>query len=200
MTSISSPGSSNRSTSSRRRRATSAPRSGRTLRNQLGRGRSRSRSPSRSFPSYPFSSTSVAEAPSSASNTGSVLRRERFLFDDVLAGPYALRDLTAAVRTRCRKAMQVGDDMVLLCLACGEKPSLSSSTMENGLDVEPSVALLLGSGGGSGLLHTVVTEILRFIGKEDGMLVRNSETLCTLSYIFVYLLTGLRHRQAIFDS
>lgn len=136
-----------------------------------GRSRSRSRSPSSSYPSYPFSSTvpsssSSAAAPSSniPSKSGSVLRRERFLFDDVLAGPYANRDLTVFVRKRCRQALSAGDDMAVLCLACGESVGSTSLQSISELPLEPSVGLLLGSGGGSGLLHAVVSEVLRCLG------------------------------------
>ena len=139
--------------------------------NLRGRSRSRSRSPSSSYPSYPFSSTvpaSSSSAPTSKlsipSKTGSVLRRERFLFDDVLAGPYANRDLTVFMRKRCRQALSAGDDLAVLCLACGESAGSTSLQPISELPLEPSVGLLLGSGGGSGLLHALVSELLRCLG------------------------------------
>jgi hypothetical protein len=111
------------------------------------------------------SSFSAAHRSTIPSKSGSVLRRERFLFDDVLAGPYANRDLAIFVRKRCRQALSAGDDLAVLCLACGETAGSTCSLQSiSELPLEPSVGLLLGSGGGSGLLHAVVSEVLRCMG------------------------------------
>ena len=158
----------------RRRRGSSSGQRGLSSKSLRGRSRSRSRSPSASYPSYPFSSTapplssssfSAAHRSTIPSKSGSVLRRERFLFDDVLAGPYANRDLAIFVRKRCRQALSAGDDLAVLCLACGETAGSTCSLQSiSELPLEPSVGLLLGSGGGSGLLHAVVSEVLRCMG------------------------------------
>lgn len=83
-----------------------------------------------------------------------VLRRERFEFDDIFAGVSAPGRMSLYVRQRTRKALEYARGLTLLCLGCGYIPSGQ---------LEPPLALLLGNGGGTGLIHSAVEEIFRYI-------------------------------------
>lgn len=85
-----------------------------------------------------------------------VLRRERFAFDDVFTGPTADGRLAMLCRQRTRKALEGAHNLAFLCLGCGDAPSAGESA------VEPPVSTLLGGGGGTGLISSVVDEIFRF--------------------------------------
>jgi hypothetical protein len=91
---------------------------------------------------------------SSARNT--VLRRERFAFDDVFHGPTADGRLAMFCRQRARKALEGGRNLAFLCLGCGDAPAGGDSA------VEPPVSALLGGGGGTGLISSVVDEVFRY--------------------------------------
>jgi hypothetical protein len=84
----------------------------------------------------------------------SILRRERFLFDDVFIGHAALNRLAYYTRQRTRKALESANNLVFTCLGCGDSVSEFA--------VEPPVGLLLGNGGGTGLISSCIDEIFRF--------------------------------------
>lgn len=113
--------------------------------------------------SSPFASPASAnrsgitvERGSSASRN-TVLRRERFSFDDIFHGPTADGRLAMYCRQRARKALEAGRNLTFLCLGCGDVPTGGESA------VEPPISTLLGGGGGTGLISSVVDEIFRFI-------------------------------------
>ena len=85
-----------------------------------------------------------------------VLRRERFAFDDVFVGQTALGRLAFFTRQRARKALETAHNLNFICLGCGD--ALPAS----GTSVEPPIGVLLGGGGGTGLISSVVDEIFRF--------------------------------------
>jgi hypothetical protein len=85
-----------------------------------------------------------------------VLRRERFAFDDVFTGQTADGRLAMYSRQRARKALEGARSLAFLCLGCGDVPSAGESA------VEPPVSTLLGGGGGTGLISSVIDEIFRF--------------------------------------
>lgn len=88
---------------------------------------------------------------------GSVLRRERFGFDDVFAGQTAEGRLYFYARQRARKALECGHNLAFLSLACGD------ALAHDQAGVEPPVSVLLGSGGGTGLISSTIDEIFRFV-------------------------------------
>lgn len=97
----------------------------------------------------PFATTSL-------SSRNTVLRRERFAFDDVFSGLTADGRLAMYSRQRARKALEGGRNLTILCVGCGDVPSAGESA------VEPPVRTLLGGGGGTGLISSVVDEIFRY--------------------------------------
>lgn len=104
----------------------------------------------------------------------SVLRRERFNFDDVFAGNSALGRLAAFTRQRTRKALETGRNLTFLCLACGDAPAG---------DIEPTVAMLLGNSGGTGLLSQVVDEAFDFVQPTTTQMGHNPAALSHLNFI-----------------
>lgn len=84
----------------------------------------------------------------------SVLRRERFIFDDVFAGLRASDRMYLYMRQRTRKALECARNVVFLSLGCGE-------VLEG--SVEPTVSVLLGNGGGTGIISNVIDEIFRYV-------------------------------------
>lgn len=93
---------------------------------------------------------------SAGSKRNTVLRRERFSFDDVFSGLTAQGRLAFFTRQRARKALETAHNLVFLCLGCGDNAPAGGSS------VEPPISVLLGGGGGTGLISSVVDEIFRF--------------------------------------
>eukprot|EP00981_Chlorochromonas_danica_P008217 scaffold2066_cov229-Ochromonas_danica.AAC.1 len=87
-----------------------------------------------------------------------ILRRERFFFDQVLAGSKGMSKLRALVRQHARHSLQAGQNLVCICTGCGE----SSPT-----EVEPSVTLSLGSAGGSGIVSAILDEVFKFMSSSN---------------------------------
>lgn len=87
-----------------------------------------------------------------------ILRRERFFFDQVLAGSKGMSKLRALVRQHARHSLQAGQNLVCICTGCGE-----SSPAE----VEPSVTLSLGSAGGSGIVSAILDEVFKFMSSSN---------------------------------
>jgi hypothetical protein len=78
-----------------------------------------------------------------------IMRRERFNFDDIFCGPTAMSRMKAYVQQRTRKALLEGSNLAFLCFSCG----LSTNPME------PPLAILLGAKGGSGIASMVINEL-----------------------------------------
>ena len=83
----------------------------------------------------------------------SVLRRERFQFDDVYAGLGAADKLFAVMRKRVRRAISLNRSLVYLGLSCGETVAECKSALE------PPLALVFGDRGGVGALSVTVDEL-----------------------------------------
>jgi len=110
-----------------------------------------------SAPMTPLSSSSNGGDGGNSStsrNRNSVLRRERFGFDDVFLGPTALGRLSMYTRQRTRKALESAHNVVFMCLGCGD--------VTNEQSMEPPLSLLLGGGGGTGLISSAIDEIFRY--------------------------------------
>jgi len=97
------------------------------------------------------------------SNAASVLRRERFNFDDIYAGAGAFHRLTVYTRLRTRQTLLYKkSSLVLLCVGCGEDATLYNKYHGRDSDassIEPPVAILMGDSGGVGLISAAVDEI-----------------------------------------
>jgi hypothetical protein len=93
---------------------------------------------------------------SAGGKRNTVLRRERFVFDDIFTGLTAQGRLAFFTRQRARKALETAHNLVFMCLGCGD------TTPGGGAAVEPPISVLLGGGGGTGLISSVVDEIFRF--------------------------------------
>ena len=101
-------------------------------------------------------------------HTNSVLRRERFIFDDVFVGKDAMIRLSVFIRQKTRLCLESARNMVIISVGCGDVSSLSSSSLVSSplpptSCVEPPVSLLIGGEGGSGLISTALDEIFRYI-------------------------------------
>jgi len=94
-------------------------------------------------------------ANSSVGSRASTLRRERYCFDDIYAGPDAISRLYAYTRKRTKAALLSGRGLAFLCLAGGECVS------RNTVSLEPTVSLVVGDSGGHGLMSAVVEEIFK---------------------------------------
>ena len=110
------------------------------------------------------------------SNAASVLRRERFSFDDIFAGPTAFGRLAAYTRLRVRQTLLYNKpSLVFLCVGCGEDAALYSRYQEghpHASSIEPPAAVLLGDSGGQGLIATAVEEIftsLPYLHRREAM-------------------------------
>lgn len=91
----------------------------------------------------------------------SVLRRERFQFDDIFWGPQGAIKLGGTSRQRAVDAITRNTDLCFICLAAGERGDKKNS---RGL-MDPPMALLLGDQGGQGLVSAVVDEMFRYLGQ-----------------------------------
>lgn len=87
-----------------------------------------------------------------------ILRRERFQFDEIYAGVGAHHKLYAVIRDRVKRNLSLRRNFAFVVLSCGE--SIDDSLLS---PVEPSLALLFGDRGGSGLLSTVVNELFSLL-------------------------------------
>lgn len=94
------------------------------------------------------------------SRGASVLRRERFQFDDIFWGPTGEARLGGSSRQRAVEAMIHNTDLCFLCLAAGER----GDEKKTGGLMEPPITLLLGDQGGQGLISGIVDEIFRYLG------------------------------------
>jgi len=107
---------------------------------------------------------SIHSATGGNASTASTLRRERFSFDDIYAGPSAFDKLTSYSKLRTRQALLYHKpSLVFLTTVCGEDANIYNRRhMNTILDsnlIEPPVALVLGDGGGLGLAAVVISEI-----------------------------------------
>jgi len=82
-------------------------------------------------------------------NRSTIMRRERFNFDDIFCGPNAMSRMKTYVQQRTRKAILEGTNITFIGFACG----LSNNPME------PPLAILLGASGGSGVASMVINEL-----------------------------------------
>lgn len=80
------------------------------------------------------------------------LRRERFLFHDVFAGPQAHLRSNAYCRHRVRKALFAGQNLVFNLIAAGESSAHR---------LEPPMQVLLGDAGGQGLISQALEEVFQ---------------------------------------
>lgn len=94
------------------------------------------------------------------SRGASVLRRERFQFDEIFLGSPGVVKLGGNCRQRAVEALQQNIDLCFISLAAGD----IDQARRNGSLMEPPMALLLGDQGGQGLISAVVDEIFRYLG------------------------------------
>ena len=113
------------------------------------------RSANKIAPSPTTKSTTFGSAVKDEART-TVLRRERFAFDDIFSGINAAGRLSMFAAQRTRKALESGRDLVFLCLGCGNLPNGNISALE------PPISTLLGGAGGTGLVSSVVQEVFLF--------------------------------------
>ena len=83
----------------------------------------------------------------------SILRRERFQFDDVFAGLGAAAKLFSTMRKRVKRALTLNRSMVFLGLSCGETIEQCKSLLE------PPLAMVFGDRGGGGVLSVTIDEL-----------------------------------------
>lgn len=83
-----------------------------------------------------------------------ILRRERFQFDAMYVGLSADKKMAEYLRYRTRAAIENCANMVFICNACGD--SIAG-------DIEPSVNIALGSGGGSGVASSILQEAFKYV-------------------------------------
>jgi len=97
-----------------------------------------------------------AERPGSSksSNRNLTLRREKFSFDSIMAGPTSTSHLETYIRHRTKRALLAGKGITTIALACGEETK--------GI-LEPPVALVLGEGGGQGMAGAIVEEVFEYM-------------------------------------
>lgn len=97
-------------------------------------------------------------------STASTLRRERFTFDDIYAGPSACERLMVYSRLRTRQALLYHKpSLVFLTTVCGEDANIYNRRHRNTIidsnTIEPPVAIVLGDNGDMGLISVVISEI-----------------------------------------
>jgi len=92
-----------------------------------------------------------------ASGRPCVLRRERFRFDNIIAGPGASSRLELYVRDRVHESLVANRGVTFLCLSCGEYSNQQPKST-GGLD--PPSAIIFGEKGGCGLASVAVSEML----------------------------------------
>lgn len=108
------------------------------------------------------------------SSRSTIMRRERFNFDDIFCGPSALGRMKTYVQYRTRKALIEGSNIVFLCFACG----LSSSPLD------PPLALILGSKGGSGVASMVINELFNTVSASPSSVSSTTLTVTMSAVIF----------------
>ena len=91
--------------------------------------------------------------------SSNVLRRERFIFDNVFVGVHAMLRLSLSLRQKTRICLESARNLLIISMGCGE-PSSSSSIASS---IEPPVSLLVGGEGGTGLISIVLDEVFRYI-------------------------------------
>jgi hypothetical protein len=89
-----------------------------------------------------------------------ILRRERFLFDYIYTGNQAFLRLKDYLKYRIRYSLTNFINQVIMCTSCAEVNTA------NEMDLEPPVALALGTGGGTGLCSAILNEIFNFLHKS----------------------------------
>ena len=97
--------------------------------------------------------------------SATTLRRERFTFDDIFAGPAAYGRLAVYTRLRTRQALMTRRSLTTLTVAAGLKSVEGSG---DGTTMEPPVSVVLGDAGGAGLVSTTVDEIFASMGASAG--------------------------------
>jgi hypothetical protein len=90
----------------------------------------------------------------------STLRRERYSFDDVFTGTYAMENMCTYAKKRTKTALQNGRGVAYMSLAGGEYGGSGASYLE------PPMAMLLGDCGGQGLMSAVAEEIFSIKNKS----------------------------------
>ena len=93
--------------------------------------------------------------------SSNVLRRERFIFDNVFVGVHAMLRLSLSLRQKTRICLESARNLLIISMGCGEPSSSSSSSIA--LSIEPPVSLLVGGEGGTGLISIVLDEVFRYI-------------------------------------
>lgn len=83
-----------------------------------------------------------------------VLRRERFIFDELCYGNKAYKRLHEILQLKVKQALIQSRNLVFLCTGCGEMPRD---------ELEPPVMLALGSGGGTGIASLILTTVFKHI-------------------------------------
>ena len=99
---------------------------------------------------------SSARGEYSYNSKSSMLRRERFHFNDSYVGPGGLGRLCSYARQRVKQSIQTGRGIVFTCAAAGD-----SDICANTAHVEPPVSVVLGDCGGQGLLSAVVESLFK---------------------------------------
>lgn len=84
----------------------------------------------------------------------SILRRERFQFDNIYAGNGSIKKLSSIVKDRVHRAVTGNRSFVFLCLSCGE------TALDCASSLEPPLNILYGNKGGSGVISTAVSTIM----------------------------------------
>lgn len=77
-----------------------------------------------------------------------VLRRERFVFDQLLVGGNSQRALVGLARRHCRNALSTSSNCVFICSGVGTTNA-----------IESSVTTALGTAGGTGVVAAIIEEI-----------------------------------------
>ena len=98
--------------------------------------------------------SSITTSSSSYYRSNNTLRRERFSFHDVYAGPSAIDKLDTKVRLWTRQALLSGRDLNIICCACGEEASAG---------LTPPMAMAIGDRGHAGIVPAIVEEAFNFL-------------------------------------
>jgi len=92
------------------------------------------------------------------SDGNNALRRERFVFEDIFSSPHSNLRFNVYCRYRTRSALASNTNLVFICLGSGDN--------SYGYP-EPTVSLVLGERGGSGVASNIIYEIFNSSGSTS---------------------------------